>query len=123
MTVDRRTRGWLLVAWTAAVECVLALNVVWPLAGGEQDWPWVLGLMAFPVAAALVLVNRPGNVIGRMLAVVSASAGAIFMLSWYAQTYPAGPLSRQLEAAEGIPAVLQFGGMLGLLHLFPTGGR
>lgn len=121
MAVSRRTRGWLLAGWAAAVVGVLTLNLVSPLPGREQEWPWVLGLMAFPVAAALVLTSRPRNRIGWLLATVGTSAGLIFVLSWYAQSYPAGPLSRQLEAAESVPAVLQFGGILGLLHLFPTG--
>jgi hypothetical protein len=80
-----------------------------------------MGLMAFPVAAALVLARRPGNVIGRLLGLVGMSAGAIFLVSWYVLAFPHAPLSRQVEAVDTIPAVLQFGGILGLLHLFPTG--
>lgn len=117
----RRARGWLLRAWAAAVLVVLLLNVVWPQPGHDDEWPWPVGLMAFPVAAVVVLTRRPGNVIGRLMAVVGASAGAIFVLSWYAMTFPAGPMSRQLESIEAAFSVLQFGGILGLLHLFPTG--
>lgn len=116
-----RARGWLLAAWAAGVTGVLALNVLWPLPGHEQDWPWVMGLMAFPIAAALVLARRPGNVVGRLLGLVGMSAGAIFVMSWYAFAHPDAPFSRQIEALEIVPAVLQFGGILGLLHLFPRG--
>jgi hypothetical protein len=100
---------------------VLALHVIWPFPGHEQDWPWVMGLTAFPVTAAIVLARRPGNVIGRLLGLVGTSAGAIFVVTWYVLAYPQAPLSRQVEAIEAIPAVLQFGGILGLLHLFPSG--
>lgn len=116
-----RTRSWALAAWAAGVVGVLTLNVLWPFPGREADWPWVMGLMAFPIAAALVLARRPGNVVGRLLGVVGMSAGAIFLLSWYAQAFLTAPLSRHAEAVEAVPVVLQFGGILGLLHLFPTG--
>lgn len=114
-------RGWLLAGWAAAMVGVLALNVLRPFAGHEQDWPWLMGLTAFPVAAGLVLVRRPGNTVGRLLGVVGMSAGAIFVLAWYVLAFPDAPLSREAEAIESIPAVLQFAGILGLLHLFPTG--
>ena len=67
-------RGWLLAGWAAAVVGVQALHVIWPFPGHEQDWPWVMGLMAFPIAAAIVLARRPGNVIGRLLGLVGMSA-------------------------------------------------
>jgi hypothetical protein len=121
MALNERVRGWLLAGWAAAVVGVLAVNVVWPFPGHEADWPWVVGLMAFPVAAALLLARRPGNIIGRLLGVVGVSAGAIFILSGLVLTYPQAALSRFIEAFEMVPAVTQFGGMLGLLHLFPTG--
>jgi len=119
--VSDRVRSRVLAAWAAGVVGVLVLNVLWPPAGQEEDWPWVMGLMAFPIAAALVLARRPGNVVGRLLGVVGMSAGAIFVMAWYAMTFPDAPLSRQVEAVEMIPAVLQFGGILAVLHLFPTG--
>lgn len=119
--MNRRTRGWAFAAWAAAVVVVLALNVAQPFPGREADWPWVMGLMAFPVASALLLARRPGNTIGRLLGVVAMSAGAIFVLSWYVQAYPDEELSAWAEAIESVPAVLQFAGILGLLHLFPTG--
>ncbi len=119
--MSQRARNWALALWAAAVVVVLALNVARPFPGREADWPWVMGLMAFPVAAALLLARRPGNAIGLLLGLVAMSAGAIFVLSWYAQAYPKEELSALAEAIESMPAVLQFGGILGLLHLFPTG--
>jgi len=121
MPVSERARGWTLAVLAAAVDLVLMLNVLWPFPGYEEDWPWVAGLMAFPVAAALLLTRRPGNTIGRLLGLVALSAGAIFVLSWYALIRPDAELSAWAEALEAAPAVLQFGGILGLLHLFPTG--
>lgn len=52
---------------------------------------------------------------------VALSAGAIFVLSWYALAHPHAEPSAWGEAIVSIPSVLQFGGILGLLHLFPTG--
>ncbi len=120
-SVSERARGWALAGWAAALDLLLALNVLWPLSGQEANWPWVMGLMAFPVTAALLLARRPGNAIGRLLGVVAMSAGAIFVLSWFALTRTDARLSAWAEAVESIPAVLQFGGILALLHLFPTG--
>lgn len=37
--MNRRTRGWAVAAWAAAVV-VLALNVAQPFPGREADWPW-----------------------------------------------------------------------------------
>jgi hypothetical protein len=119
--VSERTRGWALAAWAAAVDLVLVLNMLWPLPGREADCRGVMGVDGVPVTAALLLSRRPGNTIGRLLGVVAMSVGAIFVLSWYALTHPDLALSAWTEAVEAIPAVLQFGGILGLLHLFPTG--
>lgn len=120
-SVGERARGWALALSAAAIDLVLLANVLRPFPGHAADWPWVMGLMAFPVTAALLLARRPGNAIGRLLGVVALSAGAIFVLSWYALAYPHAELSAWGEAIVSIPSVLQFGGILGLLHLFPTG--
>jgi hypothetical protein len=108
-------------AWAGAVVVILALNLVWPLPGDEDSWAWVGGLMAFPVAAAVILSRRPGNGVGRALGVVGVSAALIFVLSWYVLTWPGAPLSRLLEAFESGAAVLQFLGIVALLYVFPTG--
>ncbi|WP_052667292.1 hypothetical protein [Nitriliruptor alkaliphilus] len=125
MTATRQLApGWratLHVAWAAAVIGVLGLNLVWPLPGQEANWPWVGGLLAFPVAAAAILARRPGNGVGRALGLVGVAAAVIFVLSWYALTHPAGIGSRQLEAIEAGAAVLQFVGIVALLYVFPTG--
>lgn len=73
------------------------------------------------MSAALLLARRPGNTIGRLLALVAVSAAAIFMLSSVVLTFPRATVTRHLEAITMAPSVLQFGGILALLHLFPTG--
>ena len=116
-----KLRGWLLAGWAAAIVGVQARHVIWPFSDREGDWPWVMGLMAFPIAAALLLARRPGNIIGRLLALVGMAAGAIHLTAWYVLAYPDAPLSRQVEAIDTAGVVLSFAGLLGLLHLFPTG--
>ena len=120
-----RMRSWrvpALVVTAAAIEFVLVLNVIWPLPNEEgESWPWVVGLMAFPVGAALVLAHRPENRAGWALGVSALSAGLIFLLSWYGYEFQNAPLSRELEAVERIPAVGQFAGIVALIFLFPTG--
>lgn len=119
--MNDHTRETLHLLWAAAVVGVLSLNLLWPLDGQEGSWPWVGGLMAFPVAAALILARRPGNGVGLALGAVGIAAAVIFVLSWYALTRPDAPWSRQLEALEAAPAVLQFLGIVALLYVFPTG--
>ena len=107
-----------------AIVLVLILNIAWPIRTEtyeEQDWPWIGGLMAFPVAAALVLIHRPDNRVGWALGLTSLSAGLIFLGGWYAATFEGAPLSRMVEILSAIPVIGQFAGMVALLYLFPTG--
>ncbi len=89
--------------------------------GPEEYWPWVLGLMAFPVAAALILQRRPGNGVGRAMGVVAVSSLLIFGPWWHAVAHPASSWSLPAEIVSEVAVVPQFGGMIALLHLFPTG--
>jgi hypothetical protein len=116
-----QTRGWLLGLWAAFVVAVLLLNVLWPPTGLEGDWVWPTGLMAFPVAGSLVLALRPGNVVGRVLSAVGVSTAFTFCLFWYAMENPDASLSRHAEALSTASVVIQFAGMVALLHLYPTG--
>lgn len=110
-----------LVAVAAFVEVVLILNLLSPLPGEEDAWPWVGGLTAFPVTAVLILIHRPDNRVGWALGGTAISAGLIFVMSWYPATYPGGPFSSYVEALERIAAVGQFVAIIALLYLFPTG--
>ena len=116
-----RTRTWLLGLWALFVVGVLLLNVLWPPTGLEGDWVWPTGLMAFPVAGSLVLALRPGNVVGRVLSAVGVSTAFTFCLFWYAMENPDASLSRHAEALSTTSVVIQFAGMVALLHLYPTG--
>src|SRR5688572_22121120 len=112
-----RTPEIVLIA--AAIEFVLLLNVFWPLPNEEgESWPWVIGLMAFPLVSALLLVHRPDNRCGWALGLSALSAGLIFLMSWYGHEFPNAPLSREVEALERIPAVGQFAGLIALIFLF-----
>lgn len=117
-----RWRAWALGAVAALVVGVLVLHVVTPLPGQDDEyWPWALGLAAFPVTSALILVKRPGNGVGRMLGVVAIATLLIFLPWWYAVTFPRSPLSPYAELVDELAPVVQFSGMIALLHLFPTG--
>jgi len=118
----KRHRTAAIVLIAAAIEFVLLLNVFWPLPNEEgESWPWVIGLMAFPLVSALLLVHRPDNRCGWALGLSALSAGLIFLMSWYGHQFPNAPLSREVEALERIPAVGQFAGLIALIFLFPTG--
>ena len=115
-----------LAGWAALSVALLAFAAVvgFREAGVTGEWPWGVGLMAFPVAAALVLAKRPGNGVGRALGVVGMAAAAIFALSGLDEVMhldPATPLSRQAEALGNALVLPMWGGMIALLYLFPTG--
>ena len=97
----------------------MLLNVFWPVYPGYSIW--ALSLAAYPVAAALILTHRPGNRVGRVLAVVGVSAGVIFVGGWAVWTWQSRSWSALLEAiiAGAVPPV--FWGAIGLLYIFPTG--
>lgn len=113
-------RRWAIVLWSAAVLGALILSVAMPMPGDEDSRPWAVGLMAFPVASALVLVHRPRNPVGILLGVVCTAAGIIFIGGWLDVTYP-GAWGPYLEAIQGGVVVAQFWAILSLLYVFPSG--
>ncbi len=120
------TRRWVVVGLAAVTVGVLALHVISPQPGqvgaGEVDyWPWAVGLVAYPVAAALILIKRPGNGVGRTLGVVALASLAIFGTWWYIGHQPDAPLAAAAEVLNAIAVIPQFGAMVALLYVFPTG--
>jgi hypothetical protein len=119
-------KNWALVGWAASTVALLAFATVVELreAGGAGEWPWGVGLMGFPVAAALVLVKRRRNGVGRALGVVGAAAAIIFVLSGADEFLKLSPTSVSSRGAETLANTLvlpMWGGMIALLYLFPTG--
>jgi hypothetical protein len=116
-------RGWVLSLWAAASVALLGAHLVTPIASQTEDawWPWVTGLMAFPVAAAVVLIHRPGNGVGRTLLVVALAANVIFLSASIADAAPASEATRWVEALGNGGVALQFAGLVVLLWVFPTG--
>lgn len=121
MNAARLTSRWKFFNyfWPAVVIGALLLNVLWPPYAGYSIW--ALSLVAYPIAAALILTNRPGNPIGRVLAVVSVAAGVIFVGGWVVQTWRYQEWSAYVEALISAAVPVLFWGALSLLYLFPTG--
>ena len=116
-----RLRSWWITLWAGAVLVVLAVNIAVPVPAMVDGWPWVGGLMAFPVAAAVVLLRRPGNSIGRLLFVVASTAGVQFALTWIGGSLPNASWAPYTDQVGVAVSVGIFGGILGVFHLFPDG--
>ncbi len=106
-------------SWATIVVAALVLNVLWPISTGYAVW--ALSMIAYPLAAAVILVNRPGNRVGRVLAVVAVAAGVIFVGSWVFTTWTTRTWSVYLEAITGMAVPVLFWAVLTLLYIFPTG--
>lgn len=128
MTVEIATKAWRIwhYSWAAAVVGSLLLHMLWPLLGlsGPSSpgyWAWALSLIVYPMAAAVILVNRPGNRVGRILATVTAAAGVIFVGSWAVTTWQDQTWTLYLEAVSAAAPPIMFWGVITLLFIFPTG--
>jgi hypothetical protein len=108
-----------LVGWSAVVFGTLLLHAIRPLPGHDAR-EWAAGLLAFPVASALLLLRRPHNRIGQLLGVVSAAAGGIFLSMWMIVVHPR-PWSDTFDALVSPLAIVHFWAVISLLYLFPTG--
>ena len=115
------TRAWGLTLWAAVVLALIVANVVRPGPGMTDIWPWAGGLLAFPVAAYVVLLRAPRNVIGWLLGFVATCAGVDFGLTWLALTFSGERWAAYAEAFTTPPSVGIFAGILAILHLFPSG--
>lgn len=116
-----RPPAWLHAVWVSGAVLVLGASLVNPLPGQESAWPWTAGLMAFPVASALILGRRRGNVIGRALMAVGVAAMVIYTTWWYVVSFPGERWSPYMESVSTAAVIAQFVALLLLMHLFPTG--
>jgi hypothetical protein len=97
------------------------LEVIAPASTEPADWQWPFGLLCFSPAAALILIRRPGNVVGRILAVAASGAGAIFIGGWASQTLLTGTAAIVAEHLATAGLFASFWGLISLLFVFPTG--
>jgi hypothetical protein len=116
-----RLRTWLHLAWAALATGGILLEVLTPATTNPEDWQWPFGLAIFPMAGAVVLIRRPGNRVGLLLASVGAAAGFLFVGGWVVVTWPDSALSPLLEAIVTTVVLVTFWGIVGLLFVFPTG--
>ncbi len=86
-----------------------------------EEWHWPLGLAVFPVAGAVLLLRRPANKVGRLLATVGAATGLLFAGEGVVLAWPDQALSLPLEAVVTTAFVVVFWAIVGLLYVFPTG--
>jgi hypothetical protein len=122
MTDRDRVRAGLLVATAAVLVAALIMGAVSPVPGMEDGRVWALAFVGFPVAAALLLWRRPGNLIGRLLGLVGLAGGGVFSASWFAVTFRDHPASSVTEAlVTGSGATVLICSVVAILLLFPTG--
>jgi hypothetical protein len=112
-----RLRTSLHLVWaSAATGGILAVARTSP-----DEWHWPVGLAVFPLAGAILLIRRPGNKVGLLLATVGGATGVLFAGEGIVLTWPDHPLSRPLEAVVTTGFVVMFWALVGLLYVFPTG--
>ncbi len=110
-------RTLLHLLWASIVSGGILLEVVLP---PVEDWQWPFGLLAFPVAGAILLIRRPANPVGRLLAISGAAAGFAIIGGWLSEqmTDQAGGV---LEALTNATPMIIFWGIVSLLFVFPNG--
>jgi hypothetical protein len=119
--VAKRRRTTLLALWAAAVCALLTMSAVRPTGPPAVVRAWVFGYMAFPITAALILARRPGNNVGRTLALAGLGGASTLTLAWLAWTFPDAAWAPHLEALSNVTGTVMLAAILLLLHLFPTG--
>jgi hypothetical protein len=112
-----RLRTWLHVVWAAAVTG----GILMVARTSPDEWHWPFGLAVFPLAGAVLLIRRPGNRVGLLLATVGATTGLLFAGEWVVLTWPDHAQTRPLEAVVSSGFVVMFWALVGLLYVFPTG--
>lgn len=115
------SRSLLHLAWATVATIIIVANTVLRLPFDPGAVVWPLGLVAYPLAAALILIHRPGNRVGRVVAVVGVTAGVFSAADWFALTWGDSAWSPYLEVL-GLPGfTFTYWGLVALLYLFPTG--
>jgi succinate dehydrogenase/fumarate reductase cytochrome b subunit len=114
-------RAALHLAWGALATAAILFGVLVAISENGSAWVWPVGLLPFPLAGALILVQRPGNLVGTVMASIGAAAGAIFAGEWTVITWYHQPWSPYLEALVTPAVAVTFWGLIALLFVFPTG--
>lgn len=107
---------WLIVAMSGPV-----LEVVAPATTDAADWQWPIGLLSFAPAAFIILLRRPGNRIGLLLAVTASAAGVIFIGGWASGIASTELAAVLFEHLANIGLFVSFWGLISLLYVFPNG--
>jgi hypothetical protein len=125
--MDAREAEWLMrwwwhLGWAGFLVGTLLLNVFWPVYPNDDYYEvWAFSQIAYPVSAAVILANRPGNRTGRLLAFIAVMGGVIFVGGWVIATWEDRTWSLYLEATILSAAPAFFWGVIALLYFFPTG--
>lgn len=116
-----KSRIVLHLLWGVIATGTILLEVIIPYSTNPGDWVWPFGLLPFPLAGALILSQRPGNRIGRVLAAIGAASVITFAGGWVSIYWFDAPWSPYLEALVSAPVVIMFWGLIALLYLLPDG--
>ena len=114
-------RVWLLTGWALIMVGVLVWTMVFPPRGLETYWQWLAGMIAFPVAAALILAKRPGNGVGRVLFTVGTATLIYSAMYALAVGEPSSALTSVAGLISGIAAMCMYVGIVAVMYLLPTG--
>lgn len=109
------------LAWAVAASGAIVLDTAIRAQVDPGAWVWPFGLIAYPSAAALILVRRPRNEIGRILAVIGTTAGVSSLAGWGALRWLDSSWSPYAEALSLPGFVGVYWGLIALFYLFPTG--
>lgn len=116
-----RWRTVLVLAWTVLAMSGPALELVTPATTDRTDWQWPFGLLIFAPAGAMILIRRPRNRIGLVLAATASASALIFIGGWFSRQVTAHVAAALLEHLANAGVFISFWGLISLLHLFPDG--
>ncbi len=109
------------LAWSLLATAAICLDTFTRVSTDPGAWVWPFGLVGYPLAAAIILIHRPGNGVGRVFAVIGATAGIFSFTFWAGLTWSDSPWTIYLELI-GLPGfAVTYWGLVSLLFIFPTG--